>query len=99
MQHDPALGLYLIGHLADGNLHVTVNASTPIAHRYAEIAPLVTDPLAALGGSYSAEHGIGTEKKSTLARLMQPTKRRLMQQIKALFDPNNILNPGKVIPD
>jgi len=97
-RHDPALELYLLGHLADGNLHVTVNASVPITARYDEIALLVTEGLTELGGSYSAEHGIGREKKSTLERWMHPTKRRLMQDIKALIDPHRIMNPGKVIP-
>lgn len=97
--HDDTLDLYVIGHLADGNLHVTVNSTVPITERYDEIAALVTAPLIALGGSYSAEHGIGVEKKATLQRHIHPTKRRLMRQVKALFDPNGIMNPGKVIPD
>ncbi len=97
--HDPALGLVLIGHLADGNLHVTVNATQPITDRYEEIAPLVTDGLAGVGGSFSAEHGIGLEKKATLARLGGAPKQALMRGLKALYDPRGILNPGKVIPD
>ena len=96
--YDPTLDIYLIGHLADGNLHVTVNAPHPISARYNEIAVIVTDGLKALGGSYSAEHGIGLEKKPMLERLVHPTKRLLMREIKTLFDPNGILNPGKVIP-
>ena len=96
--HDPSLDLVVIGHLADGNLHVTVNAAQPITPRYEEIAPLVTDGLAAVGGSFSAEHGIGLEKKATLARLASTPKLELMRQLKALYDPRGILNPGKVIP-
>ena len=97
--HDPALGLALIGHLADGNLHVTVNAPVPITSRYEEIAPLVTEGLERVGGSFSAEHGIGLEKKATLARLGGAPKRALMRGLKSLYDPHGILNPGKVIPD
>jgi len=97
--HDASLELVLIGHLADGNLHVTVNAGTPITPRYEEIAPLVTEGLARVGGSFSAEHGIGLEKKATLARLGGAPKRALMRGLKALYDPHGILNPGKVIPD
>ena len=96
--HDPALGLVVIGHLADGNVHLTVNAAQPISERYEEIAPLVTDALAALGGSFSAEHGIGLEKKATLARLGGPVRLALMRRLKAALDPNGILNPGKVLP-
>ncbi len=98
-RHDSSLSVYVIGHLADGNLHVTINAKDPITARYDEIAGLVTSDLIALGGSYSAEHGIGHEKKKTLERWIHPTKRELMRGIKALLDPNGILNRGKVIPD
>jgi FAD/FMN-containing dehydrogenase len=97
--HDPSLSIYLLGHLADGNLHVTVNAEHPIAERYEEIAGIVTAGLTEVGGSYSAEHGIGHEKKATLERWIHPTKRQLMREIKALFDPRGIFNRGKVIPD
>jgi FAD/FMN-containing dehydrogenase len=97
--HDPSLALVIIGHLADGTLHVTVNAAEPITARYEEIAPLVTEDLLELGGSFSAEHGIGLEKKATLARLAGAPKQALMRGLKALYDPHGILNPGKVIPD
>jgi len=95
--HDAALDLVVIGHLGDGNLHVTVNAARPITERYEEIAPLVTDGLAAVGGSFSAEHGIGLEKRATLARLADPVRLALMRRLKAALDPNGILNPGKVL--
>jgi FAD/FMN-containing dehydrogenase len=95
--HDATLDLVVIGHLGDGNLHVTVNATRPITERYEEIAPLVTEGLAAVGGSFSAEHGIGLEKKATLARLASPTRLALMRRLKAALDPHGILNPGKVL--
>ena len=95
--HDPALELFVIGHLGDGNVHLTVNAARPIGGRYEEIAPLLTDELAALGGSFSAEHGIGLEKKATLRRLGAPARLDWMRRVKTLFDPNGIMNPGKVL--
>jgi FAD/FMN-containing dehydrogenase len=97
--HDPALDLVVIGHLGDGNLHLTVNAAYPLTERYEEIAPLLTDALPGLGGSFSAEHGIGLEKRATLARLGDPVRLALMRRIKAALDPHGILNPGKVLPD
>ncbi len=97
--HDPALDLVVIGHLADGNLHVTVNAAWPITERYEEIAPLVTDVLPGLGGSFSAEHGVGLEKRTTLVRLGDPGRLATMRRIKATLDPHGILNPGKGIPE
>ena len=97
--HDPSLGLFVVGHLADGNLHVTVNAPVPITERYEEIAPLVYADLRTLGGSFSAEHGIGIEKRSSLAHWLDPAALALMRAIKALIDPAGIMNPGKVFTD
>ena len=56
----------VVGHLADGNVHLTVNSSAPIGARYAEIAPLIYAGLRELGGSFSAEHGVGLEKRASL---------------------------------
>jgi FAD/FMN-containing dehydrogenase len=98
-RHDAALSLFVIGHLADGNVHLTVNAPHPISDRYEEIAALVTADLGNLGGSFSAEHGIGLEKKATLNRLAGPVKLDLMRRIKRALDPRGIMNPGKVVPD
>jgi FAD/FMN-containing dehydrogenase len=95
--HDPALDVYFIGHLADGNLHVTVNADRPIAGRYDEIAPLVYEGLEAMGGAFSAEHGIGLEKREALAKLGPRGKLEMMRRLKRALDPNNIMNPGKVL--
>ena len=94
---DPALDVFIVGHLADGNLHVTVNADTPLTARYQEIAPLVYDGLKASGGSFSAEHGIGLEKRLSLEKWAGPTQIGLMRGIKAVFDPSGVMNPGKVL--
>jgi FAD/FMN-containing dehydrogenase len=97
-RHDAGLSLYIIGHLGDGNVHLTINAPHPINERYEEIARVVTEDLAAHGGSFSAEHGIGLEKRATLGRLGSPAKLELMRRVKAALDPLNIMNPGKVLP-
>ena len=88
--------MFVIGHLGDGNLHVTVNASTPIRDAYDEIAPLIYDGLKEIGGSFSAEHGIGLEKRSALARYGDPGKRAMMRAIKRALDPGDLMNPGKI---
>jgi FAD/FMN-containing dehydrogenase len=95
--HDDALEVFVVGHLADGNVHVTVNAAAPVTARYAEIAPLVYAGLAAVGGSFSAEHGIGLEKVASLERWAGPARMALMRAVKRVFDPAGILNPGKVV--
>ena len=97
VQHDAALGVYVVGHLADGNVHLTINAARPISDRYAEIAPLVYQGLRELGGSFSAEHGIGLEKRASLEQWSGAAAMRLMRGVKALYDPAGIMNPGKVL--
>ena len=94
---DPALDVFVVGHLADGNLHVTVNSDVPLTTRYEEIAPLIYEGLKESGGSFSAEHGIGLEKRRSLEKWAGPVQIDLMRSIKAVFDPRGIMNPGKVL--
>jgi len=74
-----------------------VNASSPITAAYEEVAPLIYAGLKEIGGSFSAEHGIGLEKRRALQRYADPGKLRLMRQIKQLLDPDGLMNPGKVL--
>lgn len=96
-RHDPTLRAFIVGHLADGNVHFTINADRPISARYAEVASLVYEGLKDLGGSFSAEHGIGLEKRASLERWSGTTRLELMRAIKAVFDPAGIMNPGKML--
>jgi FAD/FMN-containing dehydrogenase len=95
--HDPSLAVFIVGHLADGNLHVTVNAPWPLTARYDEIAPLVYAGLKERGGSFSAEHGIGLEKRAALEHWAGPVQLALMRSVKKVFDPSGIMNRGKVL--
>ncbi len=95
--HDPAVQLFYIGHLGDGNLHITVNKPAPMTAHYKAISALVYEELTALGGFFSAEHGIGLEKREALAEQSDPVKLALMRDIKRLIDPSGIMNPGKVL--
>jgi FAD/FMN-containing dehydrogenase len=87
---------YAIGHVADGNLHLFVR---PLEqgdfHRASD--ECVYEPLAEVGGSVSAEHGIGTEKLSWLPHSRSAAEINLMRSLKLSLDSNNILNPGRVI--
>ncbi len=84
---------WVFGHLGDGNLHLAIHA--PTAAR-AEIERIVYEPLAKIGGSVSAEHGIGLEKKPYLALCRNPGEIALMRVLKQSLDPDNLLNPGKI---
>jgi len=91
------------GHLGDGNLHYNVQAPDGVApdaflaQHEAAINAIVYDAVAARGGSFSAEHGIGQLKRDDLARRKDPTALALMRSIKRALDPANRLNPGRVL--
>ncbi len=86
---------FVFGHMADGNLHLVIAAGDDPATR-ARIEALVYEPLAAIGGSVSAEHGIGLEKRAYLPLSRTAAEISTMRLIKRALDPKGILNPGKV---
>jgi glycolate oxidase len=91
------------GHAGDGNLHIYILRDDMDGAEWKKLLSLVFDELyrkaAEYGGKVSGEHGIGFAKKSYLADSEQRAALELMRGIKRVFDPNNILNPGKVIAD
>ncbi len=94
----PELKIFLIAHLGDGNIHATITAGKLMTELKKAVDAAVYCDLATLGGSFSAEHGIGTDKRQALANLSSPVRYQMLQQFKNLLDPNGILNPGKIIP-
>lgn len=88
---DPAARDYVFGHLGDGNLHYVVRTDRPN-----EVAKAVFDSVAQTGGSISAEHGIGLDKKAYLHLTRTPAELAAMRRLKAALDPRNILNPGRI---
>lgn len=98
----PAARLLVFGHVGDGNLHYNVTLPrdmTPAAERAAGdlITTGIYDLVAEMGGSFSAEHGVGRLKRSYLEKYRGGTEIDLMRRLKKALDPENILNPGKVI--
>ena len=93
----PALKTFLIAHLGDGNIHATITSGKPEPALKRPLDAAVYHGLEAIGGSFSAEHGIGTDKREALSVLASPARVRLMRQVKSLLDPRGIMNPGKVI--
>jgi len=89
------------GHIGDGNLHL--NVSTPgrrqpyLPRLEADIEPFVYERVLELGGSVSAEHGVGQAKVEWVARSRAPPVVALMRAVKGLLDPSGTLNPGKVL--
>jgi len=86
---------FVFGHMADGNLHLVIAAGDDAATR-ARLEAIVYRPLAAIGGSVSAEHGIGLEKRAYLPLSRSAAEISTMRLLKQALDPKGILNPGKV---
>jgi FAD/FMN-containing dehydrogenase len=99
----PGIRPVAFGHFGDGNIHF--NLSQPVGHdRAAFLAEwdrfdrMVADVAAELGGSFSAEHGIGQLKRADMLRYKSDVELDLMRRIKRALDPHDIMNPGKVVP-
>ncbi|HEY7871330.1 MAG TPA: FAD-linked oxidase C-terminal domain-containing protein, partial [Rudaea sp.] len=94
-----AIPIVNFGHAGNGNIHVNLLPRDAAEHARAENAlPEVFRTVIALGGTLSGEHGIGLAKRDFLRDALDPTALNLMRAIKAQFDPDGILNPGKLLP-
>ena len=90
------------GHIGDGNIHFYLLKSKNddvdnFLSKKSEVTGKIYDIISKLDGSFSAEHGIGILKKSELRLYKSDSEIKLMEQIKNTLDPNNIMNPGKVL--
>ena len=92
------------GHLGDGNIHHHVQPPTGedgnawISDHGEAVSELVYRHVIELGGSLSAEHGIGQLKRDLLARLSEPARIAMLRGVKAGLDQAGIMNPGKLVP-
>lgn len=90
------------GHAGDGNIHVNILKGDLPDQAWNETLPGAIRELFTkvfeMGGTLSGEHGIGLVQKAFMPLVMEPAQIRLMQEIKRVFDPLNILNPGKMFP-
>jgi FAD/FMN-containing dehydrogenase len=99
----PGVRVNAFGHVGDGNIHFNLSPPEGLdAAAFAVAEPGLTgavyDAVAALDGSISAEHGIGRLKRGDLAARKAPLELDLMRRIKRAFDPDGLMNPGKVLP-
>ncbi|MBO34381.1 MAG: hypothetical protein CMM74_15635 [Rhodospirillaceae bacterium] len=99
--HLPGIRVCAFGHIGDGNIHF--NLTQPVDSdkeafiaQWEELNRIVHDFVVELGGSISAEHGIGLVKKKELAHYADETKLKLMRTIKQALDPDILMNPGKI---
>jgi len=92
----PRAPIFCFGHVGDGNLHFNIGDAALLARRE-EVNRIVYDLVAALGGSISAEHGLGQLKREEISRHKDALELELMRTVKRALDPLGLMNPGKVI--
>jgi glycolate oxidase len=96
------LTILTFGHAGDGNIHVNImlDRENDDERQSGDIAKSeLFDFVLSIGGTLSGEHGIGITKSAFVPMEIDPTTLSVMQGIKKLFDPNNVLNPGKILPE
>ncbi len=93
---------FAFGHVGDGNIHLAVRAAEgqdeALLLARDAIEQAVHETVRSLGGSISAEHGLGLAKNEIIGDYKDAEEISLMKSLKAVLDPKNILNPGKVLP-
>ena len=98
----PGIRVIPFGHMGDGNIHFNLSRSpetdgSKMMQKAHDLEVSVHDLAVKLGGSFSAEHGIGKLKRDELARYKSDIELELMQKVKDVIDPNGTMNPGKVL--
>ena len=98
----PDAQLVAFGHVGDGNLHYNVQlpsgtSGEDSSEQEEQVSVLIYDLVEEFGGSISAEHGVGVLKREYLKRYKSDVDLNLMRTLKDALDPQNVLNPGKVI--
>jgi FAD/FMN-containing dehydrogenase len=95
---DPGAEALCVAHLGDGNVHYTAFPTRDDPVLYDAVVSAVEDVVQELRGSFSAEHGVGLSKRASMARRKDPVALSVMRSLKAALDPENRMNPGKIIP-
>ena len=99
----PGIRIVAFGHMGDGNIHYNISMPDAaqndsfIAQQEGAVNKLVYEVVRELGGSISAEHGLGQLKRETIRDYKEPLELELMRIVKQAFDPNGLMNPGKLV--
>ena len=101
MSEETGIKIVNFGHAGDGNIHVNLMVDRNKKEEYEKAVKLIREIFSKtleLGGTISGEHGIGLTKLNYISMEIPPEELALMKKIKIVFDPKNILNPGKIFP-
>ncbi len=100
--HRRGVRIVCFGHAGDGNVHVNVLKDDLPMEQWERLVPVITEETyrltLSLGGTLTGEHGVGATRRRYLPMALDETQIELMRQIRSVFDPNCILNPGKIFP-
>ncbi|MBU1003203.1 MAG: FAD-binding protein [Proteobacteria bacterium] len=96
MEERHGLTIYAFGHSGDGNIHINVTGKAGLEERMEACVLELLKLVLAMGGTMSGEHGIGVAKKRFLPLELSEASMRIQRGIKDVFDPQGILNPGKL---
>jgi len=99
---DLELTIFTFGHAGDGNIHVNIMVNKEDGAEYERgqrAKKMLFEETVRLGGTISGEHGVGITKAAFLPLEVEEVRLSVMRDLKRLFDPHNILNPGKIFPD
>ncbi|MES2356199.1 MAG: FAD-binding oxidoreductase [Pseudomonadota bacterium] len=99
----PSIRIVAFGHIGDGNIHYNCSNQNAmdndiLLRAQGEVNRIVYDLATSLGGSISAEHGLGQLKREEISRYKSRVELDLMRTVKQALDPDNLMNPGKVLP-
>jgi glycolate oxidase len=102
LEKEHGLRIICFGHAGDGNVHVNALKDDIPEAQWEKLVTRLTEQIyelsLSLGGTITGEHGIGATRKNYLSRALDESQIELMSAIRAAFDPNEILNPGKIFP-
>ena len=101
LSEESGIKIVNFGHAGDGNIHVNIMVDKAIEEEYQKGLSLVEklfQETLSLGGTISGEHGIGLTKSRYVGMELSPKELQIMRAIKKVFDPADILNPGKIFP-
>ncbi len=91
-----SLVIFAFGHIGDGNLHVNIMHNENNKKEALDAQKIIISHCASLGGMLSGEHGVGSSRKEFLSQFIGKKELEIMRSIKSVFDPENLMNPGKL---
>jgi glycolate oxidase len=99
LSEESGIMIVSFGHAGDGNIHVNIMVDKNNAEEYSKglaIIQKIFELTLSVGGSLSGEHGIGLAKLPYISMEIKEREMKLMKEVKRLFDPKNMMNPGKI---